>query len=309
VSDANGTGGLEDLGRCVARLGAAVGPAVVGLGPGWGTGSGVVIAEGLVLTSVHNLRSAEVSLSFFDGRRADARVAGSDADRDLAALEADTADIVPLDSGAEPATVGIGTPVVALADPGGRGLRAAPGFVVAAPRSFRGPRGRRAEGGIEHTAPLPRGSSGGPLVDLSGRLLGVNTLRLEGGLILAIGVDAGLRERIGALARGEASEPRRLGVAVASPRAARRMRRAVGLPDRQGLLVRSVQEGSAAARAGIETGDLLVAAGERALDGVDALYGVLEEHPADRPLELTVLRGAEERELTVSFAGAEEATR
>jgi serine protease Do len=198
---------------------------------------------------------------------------------------------------------------VALADPGGRGLRATPGFVSAAPRQFRGPRGRRIEGGIEHTAPLPRGSSGGPLVDLSGRLLGLNTLRLEGGLILAVGVGNDLRARVEALARGEASQARRLGVAVASPRAARRMRRAVGLPDREGLLVRSVQAGSAAERAGVQTGDLLVTAGERGLDGVDVLYEVVEEHPADRPLKLTMLRGTEERQLSVTLDAAEEAAR
>ena len=61
----------------------------------------------------------------------------------------------------------------ALADPGGRGLRATLGFVVVGPAAtFRGPRGRRIRGSIEHTAPLPRGSSGGPLVDADGRLLG-----------------------------------------------------------------------------------------------------------------------------------------
>ena len=80
----------------------------------------------------------------------------------------------------------IGTPVVALANPGGRGLRATLGFVASAGRSFRGPRGRRIGGAIEHTAPLPRGSVGGPLVDLDGRLLGINAMRLDGGLILAV---------------------------------------------------------------------------------------------------------------------------
>ncbi len=80
----------------------------------------------------------------------------------------------------------IGAPVVALGNPGGRGLRATPGFVSAANRTFRGPRGRARVEAIEHTAPLPRGASGGPLVDLEGRLLGWNALRLDGGPILAV---------------------------------------------------------------------------------------------------------------------------
>jgi serine protease Do len=173
--------------------------------------------------------------------------------------------------------------------------------VSSAARSFRGPRGRRIAGAIEHTAPLPRGSSGGPLVDLEGQLLGINTLRVDGGLILAIPADSQLRDRVEALGRGETPRRVRLGVAIAPPRVARRLRRAVGLPERDGLLVRAVEDGSAAARAGIERGDLLVAAGERQLDHVDSLYEALDAARADGKLELTVLRGTEERTVPVEF--------
>ena len=172
-------------------------------------------------------------------------------------MSVDTGDAPPIawEPGEAP---GLGTPVVALANPGGRGLRTTLGFVTSEGRSFRGPRGRRIAGAIEHTAPLPRGSSGGPLVDADGRLLGLNALRLEGGLILAVPATASVKERVQRLARGEAAAAPRLGVAVAPPRAARRMRRAVGLPERAGLLVRAVEDGSPAAAAGIEAGDLLV---------------------------------------------------
>ena len=137
----------------------------------------------------------------------------------------------------------IGRSVLALANPAGRGLRVTPGFVSSTARSFRGPRGRRIAGAIEHTAPLPRGSSGGPLVDTDGRLLGINSVRVDGGLILALPADEALRERVEALGRGEAPKRVRLGVAIAPPRVARRLRRAVGLPERDGVLVRAVEEG------------------------------------------------------------------
>ena len=146
-------------------------------------------------------------------------------------------------SDGEPA---IGHRVFALANPAGRGLRVTPGFVSSTARSFRGPRGRRIAGAIEHTAPLPRGSSGGPLVDYDGRLLGINSVRVDGGLILAMPADATLRERVDALGRGETPKRVRLGVAIAPPRVARRLRRAVGLPERDGVLVRAVEEGSPA---------------------------------------------------------------
>jgi S1-C subfamily serine protease len=290
---------LEETSAAIGDAATRLGPAVVGLGRGWGVGSGVVVAAGRVLTNAHNLRHDEVTVTFADGRRETGRVAGTDSDLDVAVIDVDTGEVEPLEWGdSEPA---IGRPVLALGNPGGRGLRVTPGFVSSAARSFRGPRGRRIAGAIEHTAPLPRGSSGGPVVDLEGRLLGINTLRVDGGLILAIPADGQLRERVEALGRGETPRRVRLGVAIAPPRVARRLRRAVGLPERDGLLVRAVEEGSAAERAGIERGDLLVAVGERQLDHVDSLYEALDGARADGKLELTVVRGTEERTVPVEF--------
>jgi serine protease Do len=292
---------LEETSTAIGDAATRLGPAVVGLGRGWGVGSGVVVAAGRVLTNAHNLRHDEVTVTFADGRRETGRVAGSDSDLDVAVIEVDTGEVDPLewaDGASEPT---IGRPVLAFGNPGGRGLRVTPGFVSSAARSFRGPRGRRIAGAIEHTAPLPRGSSGGPLVDLHGRLLGINTMRVDGGLILAIPADEQLRERVEALGRGETPRRVRLGVAIAPPRVARRLRRAVGLPERDGVLVRAVEDGSAAERAGIERGDLLVAAGERQLDRVDNLYEALDAARAEGKLELTVVRGTEERTISVEF--------
>jgi S1-C subfamily serine protease len=297
-----------ELQGTIAGAAERVGPAIVGLGRGWGRGSGVVISEGQVLTSAHNLRGDEVAVTFADGRVEDGRVSATDPDLDLAVIEVDTGDAPAVDWPDEGEEPGIGTPVVALANPGGRGLRATLGFVSSAGRSFRGPRGRRVAGAIEHTAPLPRGSSGGPIVDADGRLLGINSLRLEGGLILAVPASGSAQERIQRLGRGEAPRTRRLGVAVAPPRIARRMLRAVGLPERSGLLVRRVEEGSPADDAGVQQGDLIVAARGRELDGLEGLYASLDLVPeAGGELDLTVVRGSEEREVTVSFDGAKEA--
>jgi serine protease Do len=298
---------VKSLQEAIAEVAHRVGPSVVGLGRGWGHGSGVVIGEGRALTNAHNLRRDQVTVVFADGRRATGDVAAADPDLDLAVVEVDTGDApaVTWEPGDAPA---IGSPVLALANPGGRGLRVTLGFVSSEGRSFRGPRGRRIGGAIEHTAPLPRGSSGGPLVDVEGRLLGLNALRLDGGLILAVPATAAVKERASRLARGEAPSSPRLGVAIAPPRVARRMRRAVGLPERDGLLVRAVEDGSPAARAGIERGDLLVSAGDRDLDGVDALYEALDALPGEGgTLDLTIVRGTDERPVTVEFGTTEAA--
>jgi serine protease Do len=299
---------VQELQDAIAGAADEVGPAVVGLGRGWGLGSGVVIGEGRVLTNAHNLRREEVTVTFADGRQETGEAAGLDPDLDLAVISVDTGDAPAVAWDPAPEPPPIGAPVVALANPGGRGLRATLGFVSSQGRSFRGPRGRRVRGAIEHTATLPRGSSGGPLVDPDGRLLGVNSLRLEGGLILAVPAGESVRARVDALARGEAPVRHRLGVAVAPPRVARRMRRAVGLPERAGLLVRAVEDDSPAERAGIERGDLIVAADGRELDSVDSLYVALDHvPPGGGTLTVTLLRGTDEREVEVAFETAKEA--
>jgi serine protease Do len=283
---------ITELQEAVAGAAEAVGPSVVGLGRGWGRGSGVVTAAGVVLTNAHVLRGDEVAVTFADGRTEHGRVAGADADLDLAAIAVDTGDAPPVAWDLErPGAVAIGEPVLALANPGGRGLRATFGMVSATGRSFRGPRGRRIGGSLEHTAPLPRGSSGGPLVDSQHNLLGLNSIRLEGGLILALPADAAMQRRAEALASGSAAARPRLGIALAPPRAARRLRAAVGLPERDGLLVRGVESGSPADKAGIQRGDLI-------LTSLDELFDALE---APGELKLPVLRGTDEREVSVSL--------
>ena len=293
---------LEEIETTIQTAVERTGPAVIGLGQGWGRGSGFVIEAGRILTNAHNLRGEEVTVTFQDGRRDTGRVMASDQDLDLAVIDADTAGIEPIQWAEDDVeALPIGRSVLALANPGGRGLRVTPGFVSSTARSFRGPRGRRVSGAIEHTAPLPRGSSGGPLIDGAGRLLGVNAVRADGGLILAVPGDRATRERVEKLSRGEAPRRARLGVAVAPPRVARRLRRAVGLPERDGILVRGVERGSAADRAGLERGDLIVTAGGRDLERIETLYEVLDGASADGALELRILRGADERTVSVSL--------
>lgn len=292
---------LEEIQTGLQQAASRPGEAVVGLGRGWGVGSGFVFAPGRVLTSAHNLRHEEVTVSFSDGRIEAGRVAGSDADLDIAVIEVDTGEIEPVDWPADTEAPGIGQAVFALGNPGGRGLRVTPGFISSAARSFRGPRGRRITGAIEHTAPLPRGSSGGPVIAASGGLLGINSVRVDGGLILAVPADTALRERVEGLARGEAPKRQRLGVAIAPPRVARRLRRAVGLPERDGVLIRGVEDGSAAERAGLQRGDLIAQAGGHQLDRVDVLYDALEGAQEQGRLELQIVRGTDERTITVEF--------
>ncbi|HEV8488227.1 MAG TPA: trypsin-like peptidase domain-containing protein [Candidatus Limnocylindrales bacterium] len=286
---------IEELQSAVSTVAAKAGPSVVGIGSRQ-RGSGVVVGKGKVLTNAHNIRGDEVTVTFADGRSTRGRLAGIDVDGDLAVVDVDTAAAKPLEwgdgSAASPGTVVFG----ASATPGG-GTRVTFGTVSAVARAFRGPGGRRIAGSVEHTAPLAPGSSGGPIVDAAGRLLGLNTNRLGEGFYLALPADGALRERVDALGKGESVTRPRLGVAVAPSRIARRLRASVGLPERDGLLVRGVEDGSLAAKAGIREGDLIVEAAGKAVTDADELFEALGA--AGDSYEVKIVRGTEERTIAV----------
>ncbi|MCB9371583.1 MAG: serine protease [Microthrixaceae bacterium] len=291
---------LEELQETVGRLATEAGASVVSIGRN-GRGSGFVVGPDRVLTSAHNLRDRTVAVTFADGRAEQGAVHGDDHDGDLVVLDVPTGEapalaLAELDADAPPA---VGTAVVALSR-GGHRPRATVGFVSGSDRAFRGPRGRVVRGAVEHTAPLARGSSGGPVLDADGRVVGVNTHRVGDGFYLARVSDPALRARVDELLAGRSVRRRLLGVAVAPPEVAGRLRRAVGLDDdRPGLLVRAVDDDGPAAAAGVSEGDLLVAAGDTALASVDDLAAALDDGDE---VTLTVVRGADERTVTVSFS-------
>ncbi len=293
---------LDEVGASIRQLAEGAGTSVVGIGQRWGSGSGIVLGEGRVLTNAHNVRGDQVTVTFADGRTAEGNVAGRDIDGDLAVIDVDTGGALALPwASGTPAELGM--PVFALANPGGRGLRVTFGFVSGIERTFRGPRGRRITGSLEHTAPLLPGSSGGPVLNAGGQLLGINTNRLGEGFYLAIPADEALRGRADGLAQGESAESPRLGVAIAPSHVARRLRRAVGLPDADGLLIREVMEDSPAARAGLAQGDLIVAAAGHPVRTPDDLFDALQAARGGGTIELNIVRGTDERAIQVAFGG------
>jgi serine protease Do len=290
---------IDDGERAVRAVQEAAGRSVVRIGRGPGRGGGIVLAEGLLLTNAHNLRGREVTVTFPDGRAEVGSVAGVDVDGDLAVVGADTAGAPALEW--RDPEVALGAAVFTLTAPPSAPVRITAGRVSAVGRGFRGPRGRLIPGGLEHTAPLPRGSSGSPLLDADGRLVGINTHRLGEGFYLAVPADATLRTRVDALARGESPRRLYLGVSLLPAHAGRRLRASVGLPERDGLLVRAVDDDGPAARAGVRAGDLLVAAGGAPLGSHDDLFDALGHVGEGEALHLTVVRGTDELEVRVSF--------
>ena len=290
---------LADLTAAARAVAAAAAPATVAIGR-HGRGTGVVVAPDRVLTNAHNLRDRTTQVTFADGRAVQGRVVGTDPDHDLVVLEVETADVTPLAWSDQ--VLAEGDAVFAAAR-GTRGHRVTFGLVSSADRAFRGPRGRRVKGAVEHTAPLARGSSGGPLLDADGRIVAINTHRLGEGFYLAQPADEQLRGRVDQLVSGQHLGGRRLGVAIVGPDETARLRRKVGLPEQAGLLVAGVAEGSPAADAGLGEGDLVVAVGGTPVSGVDDVWDALDQ--AGDEVTLDVVRGTEARTVTVSFAAPE----
>ena len=282
---------LDEFQKAVAAVAEQVAPAVVGIGGHHHRGSGVVVARNRVLTNSHNVHEEGATCVFSDGRREQGKLLGEDIDGDLAVLEVNTGDVAPLVWGGA-ALPGIGAVVFAVASAATGGARTTVGQVSGVARSFRGPGGRLIGGSIEHTAPLASGSSGSPIVDASGRLIGLNTQRLGEGFYLAIAADDELKTRFDALSRGQSTVRPRLGIAVAPSHVARHLRRAVGLPDLDGILVRGVEEGSPAEKAGIREGDFIVAAGGAPVTDPDELHAALAKAGVGT-IAIGLVRGAE----------------
>jgi S1-C subfamily serine protease len=284
---------------------AAAGPAVVRVGRHGGRGCGIVVADGAVLTNAHNLRDRTTLVTFAGGRAEQGTVTAADVDGDLVVVEVDTGDAPPLAWAEDPPQAG--ELVYAVARTASDGTRITAGMLSSVDGAFRGPRGRRISGTLEHTAPLARGSSGTPLLDDEGRLLGVNVARLGQGFYVALPADSDLRTRVDALLRGEAPRRRRLGIGLAPGHVAARLRASVGLPERDGLLVRSVDPSGPAAAAGVQVGDLVAGAAGQPVQEADDLHRAIDG--AGTTLELLLVRGADELTVTVAFpAEAEEPT-
>lgn len=279
-------------------------PAVVGVGSRGPSGSGILLAPGKVLTSAHNVRSEHPVVHFGDGAAREAEEVSSDLAGDLAVLSLETGPAAPLSwSEAGPR---LGSPVYAAARPGAGSARLSFGVVAGLDEEFRGPGGRPISGSFEHTAPLPHGSSGGPVMDLEGRLLGINTKRLGEGLYAAISADSQLRQRLDSLSRGEPVQRAYLGVALLPTEAGRRLRSAVGLPPRAGALVDGLASDGPAEQAGLRRGDLITRAGAEEVQRPADLHRALSGRRPGEELNLELVRGVEGLELKVTLGSEPE---
>jgi len=292
-----------DVAGVVAKVEPAVVSIQVGGRGGTGAGTGVILsATGEILTNAHVVDGAStirVTLAGESQARS-AELVGSDPGADLALLTIPGAKDLPVAELGRSSDVAVGDDVVAIGN--ALALRGGPtvtrGIVSALDRSLDADAGNTITGLIQTDASISSGNSGGPLVNAAGQVIGINTAvaasgrgSATGDIGFAIAIDQAtpvldrLRSGTAAVSKGY------LGVSTADPDDGSR-----------GATVMSVADGSAAAAAGIEAGDLITHVDGKAIDGAAALASAVRSNQPGEAVELKVIRDGDERTVRATLA-------
>jgi serine protease Do len=252
--------------------------------------SGIVWRDGVVVSASHTVRrDDDISVTLPNGDSAPATIVGRDAATDLIALRV-KADTVPqVAARADAGAARVGSLVLAVGRPG-RQATASFGIISAVAEGWRSWQGARLDQIFRLDLAVYDGFSGGPLVDASGAVLGVNNSALARGTPMALPAAAVDRVLDELLERGHVRRPY-IGIAVQPVALSAALVKQHQLPHDTALLVMSVADGTPSERAGLLVGDLLLDADGQALrhptDLLDALSGVQD----GASVKLTVLRG------------------
>jgi S1-C subfamily serine protease len=267
--------------------------------PTEGQGSGVIVeADGYILTNNHVIRGAsEILVSLADGRKVPARVVGRDARTDLAVLKIDADQLTPATWGDSEA-VEPGALVWAVGSPFGLERSVTSGILSGKHRS--GLAGNPQQDFLQTDAAVNPGNSGGPLVDVSGRVIGINTAIVgEAYQGISFAIPSNVAREVYARLKAEGAIRRGwLGVQLEEMTAAHARR--VGLPAPAGVYIAGIfmQDGpSPAARAGIQPGDVLLRWGDTEVSSPLDLRTLVEKTAIGRRTPVLIYR--EGRELTL----------
>ena len=266
-----------------------------------GTGSGFIFTpDGFILTNSHVVSgAARADVTLNDGRRLAAQVVGLDPNTDLAVVRIIGAGFQAARLG-ESRSVRPGQVVIAIGNPYGFQCTVTTGVVSALGRSLRAGSGRLIDNVIQTDAALNPGSSGGPLVNSAGEVIGVNTAVIlpAQGICFAIAIDT-VKFVAGRLIKDGTIKSAFIGVAGQNVPLHRRLVRYHGLPNDSAILVAAVEDKGPAQRAGLLEGDLIVAYDGQPVGGIDDLHRILTDARVGARSTLTVLRGAAKLDLAI----------
>lgn len=268
-------------------------------------GSGFVIsADGFIVTNNHVIEGAdEIEVEFFDGTRLDAELVGTDTATDIALLKVESDHELPFVNFGDSAAARVGDWVLAVGNPLGQGFSVSAGIVSARGRALQG----NYDDFIQTDAAINRGNSGGPLFNMGGEVIGVNTAILSpngGSIGIGFAMSSHVVERVVFQLR-EYGETRRgwLGVRIQDVTAD--VAEALSLPAARGALVTEVMDGPSRA-AGVESGDVILSFdGSEVADTRDLVRRVADAG-VGREVDVTVFRDGQEEQLKITLAQRDE---
>src|SRR3954463_12059256 len=266
-------------------------------------GSGVVVtSDGYILTNNHVVEDAdEISVDFTDGRTLTAKVIGTDKPSDLALLKVSGSNFRALTLGDSEA-VKVGDVVLAVGNPLNVGQTVTMGIISAKGRST-GVGDGSYEDFLQTDAPINHGNSGGALVNMKGELIGINSQILsngDGNIGIGFAIPANMARHVMTELRTSGKVTRaQLGVTVqtVSPDLAD----SLGLKDTRGVIVSSVAPGSAAEKAGLKRGDVIVGLNGQPVHDMNALRNRVADAGPGTTADLKVVRDGAEKQVRVTL--------
>jgi len=295
---------LQSFSNAVTELAESVSPSVVNVNAGRRGGTGIVwSSDGLVVTASHVVgHSATPTVVLNDGREFDAKVMGRDPYSDVALLKVEASGLTQVKVGSAEG-IKVGQFVLALANAFGKMASATSGIITSHRRSMRGFWGVMIEDAIVSDAKLNPGYSGGPLVDASGMLLGMNVAYFAGRGV-AVSADS-LKETVEKISKDGRVKKGFLGVVVEPVELPGELARSAEVGQDEGLLVRSVEEGSPAKAAGVALGDIILRLGESQATDEYELRKALSGDVVGKTVVLRVLRTEKVADLKITPGEAE----
>jgi len=288
---------LKSLSDATAALVRKLAPSVVNVSSSMTRGTGVVLSsDGYIVTCYHVLgRSVSVKAGS-GGKTFEARKVGVDPYSDLALLKTEHENLEPLEIG-DSDKLSPGQFVLALANPFNRQPTVTTGIVTSVGATLRGWRGTAMENVIVTDARLNPGFSGGPLVDASGTMIGVNTAYVwSRGIAIPMNKVKAVTER---LISGGAMKRAYLGIVSSTVPIPQETANQLNIDQDAGVMVFSVEHGSPAKKAGLAMGDVIVKFNDKPVANFYDLPQFLTENIAGKKNKLSIMRGEKLLDLTV----------